>query len=85
MQGKQDMFVCSGCEISRDGQETIGDVIVEIGMQKVGKTEDVARILERFSVGDLVPITVKRGKFKKRISVLVPFMHVEEHRRWIVC
>ena len=70
---------CSGCKISRDGQQTVGDVIVQVGMQEVESTEDFVDILKQFSVGDLVPITVKRGKkFKKRIPILVPFLHVAE-------
>ena len=71
---------CSGCKISRDWQRTIGDVIVQVGMQEVESTEDFVDILKQFSVGDVVPITVKRGKkFKKRIPILVPYLHVAEY------
>ena len=58
---------------------SIGDVIVQVGMQEVESIDDFFDILGQFSMGDLVPVTVKRGKeFKKRISVLVPFRHVAE-------
>ena len=63
---------CSGCEVSRGGHPTIGDVIVEVGGEHIASSEDVLGIVEQFSVGDQVPITVMRGK--EKVTVIVPLL-----------
>ena len=65
---------CSGCK--EDEGIAVSDVIVEVGGEQIASCEDVLCIVEQFSMGDFVPMTVMRGEsLENRISVLVPLLH----------
>ncbi|KAK9801377.1 hypothetical protein WJX73_003060 [Symbiochloris irregularis] len=54
------------------GNIRIGDIIVSVGSQPVARVEDVVAAVEQFSIGDQVPLGVRRGS--QVISVSVPLL-----------
>lgn len=54
------------------GEPIPGDLVVAVGSEKVQNSEDIAAIVEQFQVGDLVPVTLLRGR--QRIDVNIPLI-----------
>ena len=54
------------------GKMVLGDVITAVGGQRVACVEDLIADIERFSVGDQVPLTVQREG--RALGVQVPLL-----------
>jgi S1-C subfamily serine protease len=54
------------------GRMVLGDVIMAVGGQRVACVEDLISAIERFSVGDQVPLTVRRDG--RSLDVQVPLL-----------
>ena len=53
-----------------------GDLIIAVGGEKVQSSEDVLAIVEQFSVGDQVPITLQRGR--QQLQVNAPIIEMRD-------
>ncbi|KAK9810085.1 hypothetical protein WJX72_004555 [[Myrmecia] bisecta] len=58
-----------GLRKDAQGNIVIGDVVVAVGAEHVSSVEDLVAAVERFNLGDLVPLTVKRGNQSVRKCV----------------
>ena len=62
--------------MNASGEPVPGDLIVAVGGERVHSSEDVLAIVEQFSVGDQVPITLQRGS--QRVQVNAPVVEMPE-------
>lgn len=58
------------------GEPVAGDLIVAVGGERVQSSEDIAAIVEQFSVGDQVPVTLLRGR--QEVAVNVPLVELPD-------
>eukprot|EP00892_Ulva_mutabilis_P010674 jgi/Ulvmu1/797/UM010_0171.1 len=58
-----------GFSVNAAGEPVPGDLIIAVGGEKVQSSEDIAAIVEQFSVGDQVPVTLLRGRAEVVINV----------------
>lgn len=58
------------------GEPVAGDLIIAVGGERVQSSEDIAAIVEQFSVGDQVPVTLLRGR--QEVSVNVPLVELPD-------
>lgn len=63
--------MCRGCVTQADGEAKIGDMITAVGGERVTSSEDVIGIVEQFSVGDQVPMTLHRRNSEMTVNVPV--------------
>lgn len=69
-------LTCRGSGMNAAGEPVPGDLIVAVGGERVQSSEDVLAIVEQFSVGDQVPITLQRGS--QQIQVNAPVVEMPE-------
>jgi S1-C subfamily serine protease len=55
--------------VNAAGEPMPGDLVIAVGGEKVESSEDIAAIVEQFSVGDQVPVTLLRGRQPQVVSV----------------
>lgn len=67
---------CRGFTVNAAGEPTPGDLIVAVGGERVQSSEDVLAIVEQFSIGDQVPVTLQRGS--QQVVVNVALVEVNE-------
>jgi S1-C subfamily serine protease len=65
-----------GFSVAPNGERRPGDLIVAVGGETVQGSEDVSAIVEQFSVGDQVPLTILRGS--QRLVINVPLLESSE-------
>ena len=53
---------CRGISINAEGSPVIGDIVVSVGGQQVVGVDDLNAAIEQFSLGDTVPLGVRRGR-----------------------
>lgn len=63
---------CRGVNKDSFGNIVMGDVIVAVGGEPIPGTEDLVAAIERFNIGDQVPLTVRRGD--SEMKVVVPLL-----------
>jgi S1-C subfamily serine protease len=61
------------------GEPTPGDLVVAVGRERVNSSEDILAIVEQFSVGDQVPLTIQRGN--QTLVVNVPVVEISDRPR----
>jgi S1-C subfamily serine protease len=66
--------MCRGFSYNAAGEPVPGDLIVAVGGERVQSSEDILAIIEQFNVGDMVPITVLRGRKQLVVNVTVKEM-----------
>lgn len=60
---------CRGFSVNAAGEPKPGDLIVAVGGERVQSSEDVLAIVEQFSIGDQVPVTLQRGSQQVVVNV----------------
>lgn len=70
------MCRCRGFSVNAAGEPVPGDLVVAVGGERVQSSEDIAAIVEQFSVGDQVPVTLLRGR--KEVAVNVPLVELPD-------
>jgi S1-C subfamily serine protease len=58
-----------GLQQTEDGNVELGDIIVGIDSEKVGNSDDLARVLDKHQVGDAVNVQIVRNGRRMTISV----------------
>lgn len=71
---------CRGLQIGADGTAALGDVIVSVAGQPVTGVDDVLAALEQYSIGETVPLGIKRGADVILLEVPL-FMNAEDLRK----
>lgn len=66
---------CRGTQSSW-GKVILGDVITAVGGQKIVSVEDLVSAIERFSLNDQVPLTIRRDG--KVLDVQVPLLSEQQ-------
>jgi S1-C subfamily serine protease len=62
---------CRGFSYNAAGEPVPGDLIIAVGGERVQSSEDILAIIEQFDAGDMVPITVLRGREQLIVNVTV--------------
>lgn len=70
------MWRCRGFSVNAAGEPVPGDLVVAVGGERVQSSEDIAAIVEQFSVGDQVPVTLLRGR--EEVAVNVPLVELPD-------
>jgi S1-C subfamily serine protease len=55
--------------IDRRGRIRLGDIIIAVGQQAIGNSQDLFSAIEKYKVGDEVTVTVKRGDETLKLPV----------------
>ena len=53
----------------RSGAIAIGDIIVQLGRERIKSNNDLLLALEKYKPGDVVPVRVLRGKSEVELSL----------------
>ena len=64
--------LCRGITLNEEGSPVIGDIVVSVGGQQIVGVDDLNSAIEQFSVGDTVPLGVRRGR--EVITINVPLL-----------
>ncbi len=54
------------------GKVVLGDVITAVGGQRIVSVEDLVSAIEQFSIGDRVPLSIKRDG--RQLDIQVPLL-----------
>ena len=66
------MLLCRGCYRDAAGNIRMGDIIISVGKKAIVQLEDLIAAVEQFSIGDQVPLGIRRGN--DHLTVLVPLI-----------
>jgi S1-C subfamily serine protease len=58
-----------GTDRDENGEIILGDVILAVGDEKVGSSDDLIAALEKKKAGDTVPVTILRGEKSMQLEV----------------
>lgn len=71
-----ELSLCRGFSENAAGEPVPGDLIIAVGGERVQSSEDIAAIVEQFSVGDQVPVTLLRGR--QEVIMNVPLIEMPD-------
>lgn len=68
---KLEVLHCRGTQTGF-GKVVLGDVITAVGGQRIVSVEDLVSAIEQFSIGDRVPLTIRRDG--RQLDIQVPLL-----------